>query len=186
MWTTIRLILILECLLDLKSKQGDVNCTFFHGHLHEEEDVYVHMPQGCTQYDKKGKVQVLRLKCSLYGLKQLPRAFWKFMVEKLEFCGLKQSKLNPCLSPGDKVIVSVYVGNILMRCTEDQHMVDLGKLLNKEGSDLEEENDTAGFIGVKLTKTAGGLMIITQGGLIDRSIEAMGLDVDLSTPQSTL
>ena len=28
MWTTIQLMLILECLLDLKSKQGDVNCAF--------------------------------------------------------------------------------------------------------------------------------------------------------------
>ena len=34
MWTTIRLMLILECLLDLKSKQGDVNCAFFCMHIY--------------------------------------------------------------------------------------------------------------------------------------------------------
>ena len=46
-------MLVLECLLDLKSKQGNVNCAFLHAHLPEEEDVYVHMPQGFTEYDKK-------------------------------------------------------------------------------------------------------------------------------------
>ena len=30
MWTTIRLMLILEYLLDLKSKQADVNCAVLH------------------------------------------------------------------------------------------------------------------------------------------------------------
>ena len=55
MWKTISIMLILECLLDLKSKQGDVNCAFLHSHLPEEETVYVHMPQRFTQYDKKVK-----------------------------------------------------------------------------------------------------------------------------------
>ena len=72
MWTTVRLMLILECLLDLKSKQGDVNCAFLHAHLSEEETVYVHMPQGFTQYDKRGKAKVLKLKRCLYGLEHTP------------------------------------------------------------------------------------------------------------------
>ena len=33
MWVTIRLMLILECLLGLVSKQGDVTCAFLHAHL---------------------------------------------------------------------------------------------------------------------------------------------------------
>ena len=88
-WATIRLMLILECLVDLKFKQGDVNCALLDAHFPEEDDVYVHMPQGFTQYDKKGRAKVLRLKGTLYGLRQSPRAFWKFMVERMEFFGLK-------------------------------------------------------------------------------------------------
>jgi hypothetical protein len=48
MWTTNRSILILECLLDLKSKQGDVNCTFLYVHLTEEETNYAIKPPGFT------------------------------------------------------------------------------------------------------------------------------------------
>ena len=138
-------MLILECLLDLKSKQGDVNCAFLHAHLSEEETVYVHMPQEFTQYDKKGKAKVLKLKRCLYDLKNSPRAFWKFMVEELAFCGLQQSKLDPCLFIGDTVIAVMYVENLLMWSTEDKHMIDLGQLLNKAGVYSEEENDAAGL-----------------------------------------
>jgi hypothetical protein len=69
-WTTVRLMLILEVLLGLKSKQGDVTAAFLHGELGEDEKVYVEMPLG---FRKKGKV--LKLKKTLYGLRQSPRAF---------------------------------------------------------------------------------------------------------------
>ena len=88
MWVTIRLLLILECLLNLVSKQGDVTCAFLHAHLEEGENVYLEMPRGFQQYDRKGNKRVLKLKRSLYGLKQSPRAFWKYMIEKLSECQL--------------------------------------------------------------------------------------------------
>ena len=59
---TICLMLIVECLLDLKSKQGHVMCAFLHTHLSDDENVYVHIPQGFTQYDNRGKAKVLELK----------------------------------------------------------------------------------------------------------------------------
>ena len=60
------------------------------------------------------------------------------MGDKLEFCGLKQRKLDPCLFIGYMVIVVMYVENIFMWSTEDQNMIDLKKLLNIEGVDIEE------------------------------------------------
>ena len=180
-------MLILECLLDLKSKQGDVKCAFLHAHLPPEETVYVHVPRGFTQYSKKGKggAKVLKLKRCLYGLRNSPRQFWKFMVEKLEVCGMKQSKLDPCLFVGDKVMAVLYVDDLLLWSTSDQHIIDLGNELNEVGVDLEEEDDVAGFLGVKLTKTPNGSMVMTQEGLTDRIIEAMGLDKENSTPKHT-
>ena len=37
-----------------------------------------------------------------------------------------------------------------------------------------------------MTKTSGGMMVMNQGGLIGRIAEAMGEDIDHSTPKSTL
>ena len=185
-WVTIRLMLILECLLGLVSKQGDVTCAFLHAHLEEGENVYLAMPQGFTQYDKRGRAKVLRLKRTLYGLKQSPRAFWKYMVEKLESCDMRQSELDPCLFIGDTCVAVMYVDDILLWSTDEKHIYSLGTQLRKCGVDLEEEDDAAGFLGVKLTKVPEtGQMIMTQEGLINRIIEALGLDVDKSTPRNT-
>ena len=71
-WITVGLMLILECLLGLVSKQGDITCAFLHSHLPEKEQVYVEMPLGFRQYDQGGQAQVLKLKHTLYGLRQSP------------------------------------------------------------------------------------------------------------------
>jgi hypothetical protein len=60
-WTTVRLLLILEVLLKLKSKQGGVTAAFLHGELEEGKNVYVEM---LTGFKKKGKV--LKLRKTLY------------------------------------------------------------------------------------------------------------------------
>jgi hypothetical protein len=43
---------ILEILLRLKSKQGNVTCAFLYGELEPSENVYVEMPLGFSQYTK--------------------------------------------------------------------------------------------------------------------------------------
>ncbi len=68
---------ILEVLLGLKSKQGDVTCAFLHADLAPDETVYDAMPLSFNTKSKNGKRQVLKLNKTLYGLHQSPRAFWK-------------------------------------------------------------------------------------------------------------
>ena len=81
--------------------------------------------------------------------------------QKIGFCGLKQRKLDPCLFIGDTVISVMYVDDILIWSTEDQNMIGLIKFLNTEGVDLDEKKYASGFLGVYLTKTAGGYMMMT-------------------------
>ena len=76
-----------------------MTAAFLHADLDPEEEVYVNMPKG---FERKGKV--LKLKKTLYGLCQSPRAFWTYMVEKMELCGVPQSEFDPCLFIGKKVI----------------------------------------------------------------------------------
>ena len=81
-WTTIWLMFILEVLLGLKSKQGDVTCAFLHADLAPDETVYVDMPLGFNTKSKNGKRQVLKLNKTLYGLRQSPRAFLEIYHRK--------------------------------------------------------------------------------------------------------
>ena len=176
-WTTIRLMFILEVLLGLKSKQGDVTCAFLHADLEPGETVYVDMPLGFNVKSKNGKRQVLKLKKTLYGLRQSPRAFWKYITEKLESCGLKQSKFDPCLFIGPDVMCVVYVDDLIFWSRELSNIDRVAMDLCKLGVALEQEDDAAGFLGVKMERDSNtGLLEMKQTGLIDRVIEALGLD----------
>lgn len=184
-WTTIRIMLILECVLGLVSKQGDVTCAFLHAHLEEGEKVYLEMPQGFKQYDKNGKPKVYSLKRTLYGLKQSPRAFWKYLTSKFEAVGLKQSNLDPCLFIGTKVICIVYVDDLLFWSVKEEFIYDVGIKLRDQGVELEEEGDAAGFLGVELSRTDDGRIHMVQTGLIRKIIETIGLSLSESTPKGT-
>jgi hypothetical protein len=75
---------VLEILLGLKSMQGHVTCAFLHTNLTENKNVYGDMPMRYAQYGKNGKKKYLKLKKTLYGLRQSPRAFWKYITVKLK------------------------------------------------------------------------------------------------------
>jgi hypothetical protein len=121
-WTTIRLMLILSVILNLATVQVDYTAAFLHApidrdpnwdNLSEEEKkksgVYIQMPRGFGQPGK-----VLKLKRSLYGLRQSPRNFFLHLKSKLESVGLKsQDEVDPCLFVSDKVICIVYVDDCL-------------------------------------------------------------------------
>ena len=138
-WTTVHLLLILEVLLELQSKQGDVTAAFLHADLEEHEKVYVEMPTGFRQ---KGKV--LKLKKTLYGLRQSPRMFWKYLTAAMEACDMVPSKLDPCLFVGPKVMCICYVDDILFWAKDDKLINELAIALRKQGLLLEQEDDAAG------------------------------------------
>ena len=74
-WTTVRLMLILEFFLGLKSKQGNVTAAFLHANLGKDEKVFVEMSRGFKVKGKNGRTRVLKLLKTLYGLRQSHRAF---------------------------------------------------------------------------------------------------------------
>ena len=83
-WTMIRLMFILEVLLGLKPKQGDVTCAFLHADLAPDKTFYVDMTLGFNTTSKNGKLKVLKFNKTLYGLHQSPREFWKYITKKLD------------------------------------------------------------------------------------------------------
>jgi hypothetical protein len=126
---------------------------------------------------KNGKRQVLKLNKALYGLCQSPRAFWKYITEKLESCGLKQSKFDPCLFIGPDVMCIVYVDDLIFWSRDVTNIDRVTMELCKLGVALEQEDDAAGFLGVKFDRdNKTGMLETTQTSLIDRVVEALGLD----------
>ena len=175
-WTTVRLMFTLQMTLGLASASADVSCAFLHAPI-DDEEVYLRMPKG---FEQDG--MCLKLKRSLYGLRQSPRNFFLFLSEKMNDCGMKQSEHDPCLFIGPKVIAVAYVDDLLFWAKDENDITDLMIQLRENGLDLEKEDDCAGFLGVDvkvLEADENGRatkLELTQAGLIDRVIENLGLN----------
>jgi hypothetical protein len=153
-----------------------VTAAFLHAELDEKEKVYVEMPLGFRQPGK-----VLKLKKTLYGLRQSPHAFWKFLTDATVASDMQVSKLDPCLFVGDSVTAVAFVDDILFWAKDEAYINQLAVKLSSQGLLLEQEDDASGFLGVKMTRTEEGFMEMKQTGLIDRILDALGLDSKMAT-----
>ena len=182
-WTTVRLMLILSLILNLSTRQVDYTAAFLHAdidvdpnfdQLTDEEKrrsgVYVEMPRGFTTAGK-----VLKLKKSLYGLKQAPRNFFQHLKATLEKIGFVSTDSDACLFISEYVICLVYVDDTLLFSPQLEYIDAVLDKLRAAKMDLEVEDDVAGFLGVDVNRH-GSSLTMTQTGLIDRVIKALGCD----------
>ncbi len=113
----------------------------------------------------------------IYGLCQSPRAFWKYITEQPKSCGLEQSKCDPCLFVGIKVIWVVYVDKLIFWSKVTIEINNSAMQLHELGIGLEQDNDAAGFLGVILERDPEtGLLGMKQTRQIKWVIKAFGLD----------
>ena len=99
--TSIRLLIAIAAIFDLKIHQKDVKTTFLNGDLKEE--IYIDQLEGFVEPRQESKV--CKLTKFLYGLKQAP----KHWHEKFDSCMIENSyKSNEC----DKCIYSKSWNNL--------------------------------------------------------------------------
>jgi hypothetical protein len=165
-WTTVRFLLIMSILLNLSTRQVDYVAAFVQSDI--DTEVYVEMPRGFSQPGK-----VLKLKKSLYGLKQSPRNHFLNLSSKLEDMGFRASDADPCLFVSKKVIVLIYVDDTLLYSRESTDIDAVVTGLRQRGMDLEEEEDVAGFLGVHIDRRPDGTIHLTQKGLTQRIIDSL-------------
>eukprot|EP00956_Cyclotella_meneghiniana_P011824 scaffold16629_cov44-Cyclotella_meneghiniana.AAC.1 len=183
-WVTVCLMMILSVILRLKTTQADITAAFVHAELPPEEQVFIHQPRGFKVHCDE-KELVLRLKRSLYGLKQSPRHFYQYLSSNLEDLGLVKSNFDPCLFIGTKVIVVVYVDDCLLYAKEDKHIEDLLAQLRERKVQINREGSAEGFLGVDVSYSSTDSISLTQEGLTKRIITALGLDSSYSRSTET-
>eukprot|EP00804_Cyclotella_cryptica_P019951 CCRYP_007860-RA/>CCRYP_007860-RA protein AED:0.15 eAED:0.00 QI:0/-1/0/1/-1/0/1/0/252 len=180
-WIIIWLMLILEVLLGLKSKQGNITAAFAHADVEKGENIYVEMSQ---EFKKQGKV--VKLKKTLNGLYQRPRAFWLYLTEKMNLCDIKQSTFDPCLFIGTKVMCICYVDDLIFWALNESDINKLADQLVSAYVALEQVSAAAGFLCVRMEiEQSTGLKELKQTALIDRVIETLGLDIGKTSGKFT-
>ena len=170
-WSTIRLLLVLSRRLGFSTAQVDYTAAFVQAAINE--DVFVQMPKG---FRKRGTI--LKLRRSLYGLKQSPRNFFNHLKDNLQSKTLNfiQSQHDPCLFFGKNCIIITYVDDCLFFSKDIQEIDRVIDQLRYQGMSLNKEEDVAGFLGINISRLPSGDIEMTQRGLIDRIITTLGLE----------
>jgi hypothetical protein len=166
-------------------RQLDVTTSFLNGDL--EEDIYMEPPEGLPVRDG----EVCKLRKSLYGLRQAPRAWHTKLKTELQGMHFRVSDADPGLfvyeNDGMMVWILVYVDDILVAArTANEVDFFVSKFLKK--FDARELGDATYFLGleiqrdatngtIKLSQTKYATELVSKYGLLDANAT--------STPSST-
>ena len=178
-WSTVRMMLLLSVILNLHTVQVDYTSAFCQAPV--KEDIFVTLPRGWKTLNQMGvnagfeEDHVLKLRRSLYGLRQSPKNFYDHLKERLESIGFRQSKCDSCLFLKGDVTCLVYVDDCLFFSRTKELLDDTLTDLKDADMELSREDDVAGFLGVLLTRNEDGTITLSQTGLIKRIVDALGL-----------
>ncbi|GJT50557.1 ribonuclease H-like domain-containing protein [Tanacetum coccineum] len=156
--TTIRIILSLALTRNWPVHQLDVKNAFLNGDL--SETVYMYQLPGFV--DSCSPHHVCRLHRSLYGLKQIPRAWFQRFAGYALRVGFTSSRCNSSLfiyQHGTEVAyLLIYVDDIVLTTSSTSLLQHIISSLHKEFdmTDLEALNY---FLGILVTRDARGMFL---------------------------
>jgi hypothetical protein len=122
--------------------------------------IYVHQPRG---FHRGNGDEVLRLKRTLYGLKQSSCYFFQYLTDRLVKRGLTASALNPCLFISKTLIMVIYVDDILISGKSATEIDTLIEDLKKDGISLHKEGTAEGYLGIDITRDGNTITLLQEG-----------------------
>ena len=159
---TVHLLLALVAHRGWILQQYDVKNTFVHGDLTEE--IYMTLPPGYFFLVPSTPASVVcRLRKSLYGLKQSPRAWFARFTTAMRNCGYQQCNGEHTLfyrhSPsGGVVILLVYVDAIIITGDDNLAIAELASYLASEFA-IKHLGLLRYFLGIEVAYSSNGLFI---------------------------
>ncbi|KAL5851107.1 hypothetical protein ACOSQ3_006225 [Xanthoceras sorbifolium] len=164
---TICVLLSLAANLDWPLHQLDVKNAFLNGDL--EEEVYMDIPPGFESPATTNKI--CKLKKSLYGLKQSPRAWFDRFSKVLTKYGYTQGQADHTLfikrSATSRIsILIVYVDDIVLTGNYVEEMVTLKGLLAKE-FEIKDLGNLKYFLGMEVARSKIGIVVSLRKYVFD-------------------
>lgn len=149
--STLRLVLIITAKENLDIAQADVKSAYLNGQL--DEEIYMRYPQAVKL--KEG-CNVLRLKATLYGLKQSGRVWWIQLKEAMIAQGFKPCDFDWGLYVQQKsrhskpTLVMSYVDDLIIAALSWKEIDGILKGL-RERWEVKEETLVSHILGIKIS-----------------------------------
>ena len=144
----------------------DVKNAFLHGDLKEE--VYMEIPPGYSNFEIAGKI--CKLKKSLYGLKQSPRAWFDRFRRSLCSMGYKQCNGDHTIfyrhSRRRVTILAVYVDDIIITGDDEVEIKRLKENMSKE-FEVKDLGQLKYFLGIEIARSQKGIVLSQRKYVLD-------------------
>ena len=140
------------------------------------DPVWIHPPRG-FYHNLRGN-SILKLKKSMYGLRDAPRLWFEnlFKYLLLPELGFTQSDIDPCLLIRTNMLVIVYVDDMGVAAEREELIDELISFLHSKGLDLQREGAFQDYLGISFSTLPDGSTHMTQSGLIKKIIQATGMN----------
>ena len=147
---SVRIILTLAVIENLHTKSIDFELAYPQADL--DMDIYMELPQGFNVGPESGRY-VLKLQNNPYDLKQAGHNWFEKLSRALGNLSINPSKVDPCVSIVDDIIVLVYVDDCFIFSQEKDKINQLiDNLNNKEKLDITDEGDVEKYLGVEIER----------------------------------
>ena len=164
--TYVRLFISLATTHNWDLHQLDIKNAFLHGDLQDE--VYMEQPLGFVAQREIGKVY--RLRKSLYGMKQSPRAWFGKFSQTIEKFGLQKSKSDHSVfyqnSSSGIILLVVYVDNIVIPMSDSTRISSLKSFLHGQFH-TKDLGMLRYFLGVEVIKSKHGTFLSQRKYVFD-------------------
>jgi hypothetical protein len=183
--TSIKSVLALVARYDMALEQMDVKKTFFHGDL--EEQIYMEQPKGFSQ--PRQEHLVYKLKKSLYGLKQLPRQWYKRFDSYMIKIGYRRCEYDCCvyvksIDDGSFIFLLLYMDDMLIAAKSIMEVNKLKVLLSRE-LDMKDLGAAKKILGMEILRDRDARRLwLSQVGYVKRVLErfSMATAKSVNTP----
>ncbi|RVW87314.1 Retrovirus-related Pol polyprotein from transposon RE2 [Vitis vinifera] len=153
--------------LDWPLHQFDIKNAFLNSEL--EEEVFMMLPPGFCKEEEE--TRVCKLKKSLYGLKQSPRAWFDRFAKVIKNQGYQQGQSDHTMSSkqsndGRMTILIVYVDDIILTRDDTGKVERLKKVLATE-FEVKVLGQMQCFLGMEVAKSRKGISISQRKYVLD-------------------
>uniref|UniRef100_A0A5S6QQU2 Integrase catalytic domain-containing protein n=1 Tax=Trichuris muris TaxID=70415 RepID=A0A5S6QQU2_TRIMR len=172
---TVRVLFTVAAARRLHVRHLDVKCAYLNGEL--EEEIYMEQPQGFVVPGKESKV--LRLKKSIYGLKQSARCWNRKATEALSKLGFTQGQADQCLftrkeENNEITYVLLYVDDLLVIASSEKATRKVGEQLNAHFY-TRDLGGVVQYLGIEVERECDGSFLLCQKGKIAEMLEEHGM-----------
>lgn len=169
---------------NLKLRQADIETAYLYGFI--DVELYMRLPDGvCVEGEQKYKRPCVKVKKSLYGLKQAGRIWYLHLSKYLIQCGFKTNESCPCLFikryKAEIIIVGIYVDDIIMVGTDAALKDTMIALKNK--FKVKDLGHLSYCLGLQIEVTTKGIKL-HQGGYIKKILNRFNMG-DVLRPNKT-